>query len=121
MQVYLRTGVLALVGLGVAQAPTFAAQPYDGNWSVEMMTEKGSCDSAYRWDLTIIAGRVATTADMPAKGSGSVSSRGVVAVSFSRGDDKMAAKGAASGNWASGEWSAPAMACSGHWRAERRV
>ena len=121
MQVYIRTGVLALVAFVIAQAPTFAAQPYDGQWSVEVITEKGSCDRAYRRDLKIADGHVAAAADMPAKASGSVSAKGVVAVNFARGDDKMVAKGAASGNWASGEWSAPSMACSGRWRAEKRA
>lgn len=40
MQVYVRTALLALVALGAAQVPTFAAQPFDGNWSVEVITEK---------------------------------------------------------------------------------
>lgn len=99
----------------------YGAQPFDGQWSVEVVTEKGTCDTAYRWDLQIADGRVASTPDMPAAASGSVSSKGVVAVRFTRGADAMNATGSAAGKWASGNWSAPSKNCSGRWRAERRA
>jgi hypothetical protein len=58
---------------------------------------------------------------MPAQATGAVTPHGAVNVSFSRGTDVMKAVGSASGNWASGEWTAPSKACSGRWRAERRA
>ena len=113
-------GAIFLAAAAVPHA-AFAAQPYDGQWSVEVITETGTCDRAYRWDLAINDGRVMTTADMPARASGSVSPKGAIAVNFTRGADKMTATGSASGKWASGAWTSPSLACSGRWRAERRA
>ncbi len=115
--------VLLLVPLAAAllAPPASAAQPFDGKWSVEVITEKGSCDQAYRWDIVVADGHVVTTPDMPAKAAGSISPKGAISVNFSRGSDSMNAKGTASGNWATGEWTATAMGCTGRWRAERRA
>ncbi len=112
--------VSTLIACG-CMASALAAQPYDGRWSVEVITERGSCDQAYRWDLEVANGKVAAGADMPAQASGAVSSKGAVAMDFSRGADRVSAKGSASGKWASGEWSSPSLGCSGRWRAERRA
>ncbi len=113
--------ILGALFLAAAVAPAAAAQPFDGRWSVEVITEKGSCDAAYRWDLEIANGRVASSADMPATASGSISPNGAVTVSFTRGADRLSATGSASGKWASGKWDAPSKGCSGRWRAERRA
>lgn len=109
-----------LVLLAMPAASALAAQPFDGQWSVEVVTEKGSCDQAYRWNLSIREGHVVTTPDMPAQASGSVSPAGIVAVKFSRGGDSMTATGTASGGWANGKWASPTLACAGRWKAERR-
>lgn len=101
--------------------PALAAQPFDGQWSVEVITEKGTCDRAYRWDLTIANGRVSTPPNMPAGATGVVSPKGAVSVNFSRGNDRMSASGSASGKWATGNWSSQSLGCSGRWRAERRA
>ena len=101
--------------------PAFAAQPFDGQWSVEVITEKGTCDQAYRWNIRVSEGHVVTTPDMPARATGSISPKGAISVNFSRGNDTMSAKGSASGDWASGEWTAPTLGCTGRFRAERRA
>lgn len=111
---------LVLAAVASPLTPAFAAQPFDGKWSVEVVTEKGACDPAYRWDLAVRDGHVVTTPDMPAQASGSVSPAGVVAVTFSRGGDSMTAKGTASGGWANGKWASPTLSCAGRWRAEKR-
>ena len=116
-----RTLLISTLIAGGCIASAFAAQPYDGRWSVEVITEKGTCDQAYRWDLDISSGKVAAGGDMPAQASGSVSAKGAVAMEFSRGADRASAKGSASGKWASGDWSSASMNCSGRWRAERRA
>lgn len=113
-------GAVFLGEVLAAQSPAFAAQPFDGTWSVEVVTEKGDCDRAYRWDLTIADGHIATTADMPARASGAVSKKGAVSVQFQSGSDSLSATGTASGKWATGTWASPSRSCSGRWRAERR-
>ena len=115
--------MLLLVPLAVAMLapPASAAQPFDGKWSVEVITEKGTCDQAYRWDIKVSDGRVVTTPDMPARATGSISPKGAISVNFSRGSDTMSAKGSASGDWASGAWTAVSLGCTGRFRAERRA
>ena len=44
---------LALVVAGSANAQ----QPFDGRWSVEVITERGNCDHAYRYPLAVENGR----------------------------------------------------------------
>jgi len=39
---------------GAAQAQS---NKFDGNWSVEVITEKGDCDKAYRWPVIVQNGR----------------------------------------------------------------
>lgn len=49
---------LFLVGMSpAAAAPRQAAPPdrFDGTWSVEIITETGSCDRAYRYPVRILA------------------------------------------------------------------
>ena len=112
---------LALACSTLAMAPARAAQPFDGQWSVEVITEKGTCDSAYRWDLAIANGQIAAVQGMPAGASGSISPKGLVRANFTRGSDRMVASGSASGKWATGQWTAASLQCSGRWRAERRA
>ena len=54
------TLALFLVGMSpAAAAPRQAAPPdrFDGTWSVEIITETGSCDRAYRYPVRIENGR----------------------------------------------------------------
>lgn len=111
--------VVAALGFALPRSAV-ASQPFDGNWSVEVITDKGSCERVYRWDVVIANGRIATAADMPTGATGVISPAGLVSASFVRGNDHMVASGSASGKWANGEWVASSLSCSGRWRAERR-
>src|SRR5436190_1489484 len=42
----------------LAPSPASARSVYDGNWSVLIVTNKGSCDRAYRYGLSIRNGSV---------------------------------------------------------------
>ena len=115
-----------LLGIAIAALPataTFAASPgagsYDGKWSVEVITDKGTCDRVYRWNLGIQGGRVVDVGEI-AKPSGGVSANGGVSMRFARNNDYASATGQLSGDWGSGSWTSPTLACSGRWRAERR-
>jgi hypothetical protein len=44
-----------LCGAAGAQAQTTT---FDGNWSVQVLTDRGDCDRAYRYPVTIQNGRV---------------------------------------------------------------
>src|ERR1700686_2374511 len=77
-----------------AAAPAAATPNYDGLWSVVIVTEKGSCDRAYRYPVRI--------------SNGAVHNDGTSAT----GTGKLFAK-LGGGKWSGGE-------CAGTWQAERR-
>jgi hypothetical protein len=98
-----------------------ARTPYDGTWSVLIVTDSGSCDRAYRYALQIADGRVFYN-DPSFNVSGHVDARGNVGVSVSAGGQSAHGSGRLSGDYGDGRWTgrSSASACSGHWEAERR-
>jgi hypothetical protein len=107
----------------LAATPSFAQRsPYDGLWSVLIITERGTCDRGYRYPVRIARGRVGH-AD-PASSSftirGNVASGGAVRVSISRGQDSANGAGRLSRSAGAGRWRTASGQCSGVWTAERR-
>jgi hypothetical protein len=97
-----------------------AAPKFDGTWSVEVITDSGTCDRAYRWSLGVRNGRVTEMGDNVADASGTIDQRGRVAMRFVRGQDVLTAKGSVAADNGEGNWTSPSRQCSGRWRAERR-
>ena len=110
---------LAALGASTALVAPHGAGSYDGTWSVEVITDKGTCDRVYRWSLAIRGGLVVDVGEI-AKPSGGVSATGKVSIRFVRNNDYASATGELSDDWGSGSWASPTLACSGRWRAERR-
>jgi hypothetical protein len=114
----LAIGYAAFLSGGGALA---AANPFDGNWSVQVVTEKGECDRAYRYPIVVENGRARYGGPESFDVSGSISPKGAVRVSISRGQDRADASGSAEGKWGSGSWkTSGSRACSGTWNAEKR-
>ena len=101
--------------------PAQARGPFDGNWSVLIVTDSGSCDRAYRYALKIADGRVFYD-DPSFNVSGHVDGRGNVSVGVSAGGQSAHGTGHLSGDYGDGHWTgrSSSSACSGHWEAERR-
>jgi hypothetical protein len=116
---------LAGLALGTAalwHAPAaVAGTPYDGKWSVLIVTDAGTCDRAYRYALDINNGRVSYD-DPSFDVSGHVDGRGHVNVSVSAGGESARGSGQLYSDSGRGYWrgSSSSSACSGHWEAERR-
>ncbi|MCJ2071622.1 hypothetical protein MKK75_22945 [Methylobacterium sp. J-030] len=98
-----------------------APDRYDGTWSVEIITDAGTCDRAYRYPVRIEHG-VARFIGTAFTIQGSVAGNGSVRGSISNGTatanvrGRLARDGSGAGTWvASG-----ALDCRGHWNAERR-
>lgn len=119
MRVLLWITTVALVATSEAFAAPHGGGNYDGRWSVEVITDQGTCDRVYRWMLGIQGGRVVDIGEV-ARPSGGISPNGAVSIQFVRNRDYATATGRLSGDWGSGSWSSPTLACSGRWRAERR-
>lgn len=106
----------------LAPAPASARTPYDGLWSVLIVTERGTCDRAYRYPLRIINGRVTYGGEADFTIFGRVRPNGAVTVTVARGDSRATGAGRLTPSYGSGRWrgASSANACAGVWQAERR-
>ena len=68
-----------------ASAPAFAKSNFDGTWSVLIVTQKGTCDRAYRYPVKIDNGSVGYAGDASFTVSGKVGDNGAVTVKVARG------------------------------------
>jgi hypothetical protein len=117
-----RSAGLALAALLLAAPGAQARTPYDGSWSVLIVTQKGDCDRAYRYPVKIVNGVVSYGGEASFNVSGRVAGSGSVRVSVSRGQSRADGSGRLSGSSGSGSWrgSSTGASCSGTWTAERR-
>lgn len=127
----IRTSTLALwlpacaflCAAGATAAPSRIGVPerFDGTWSVEIVTESGTCDRAYRYPVRIENGQarfVGTAFTV----SGHVARNGAVRGSISNGMATASVVGRLGSNgYGQGTWVASgSMECRGRWNAERR-
>jgi hypothetical protein len=98
-----------------------AASPFDGRWSVVIQTDRGNCDQAYRYGLSIVNGNVTYAGDSSFDVRGHVANNGAVHVRVSRGATYADGHGRLSQDSGSGQWQGAGTGlCSGRWFAERR-
>ena len=103
-----------------ASAPASARSNFDGTWSVLIVTQKGTCDRAYRYPVKIDNGSVGYAGDASFTVSGKVGENGAVIVKVARGSQSATGTGRMSDSDGSGTWIAGSGDCSGTWTAERR-
>lgn len=101
-------------------SPAVAGGSYDGNWAVQLVTEKGDCDRSLSWDVGVAADRIAD-GGVFVKTSGVVDPHGRVTLTVMQGSDRVSASGKLSGAAGSGAWTSPTRACSGRWLASKRA
>jgi hypothetical protein len=83
---FMRRVALSIGWLVLAMAVSFAAAAnHDGNWTVLVVTEKGDCDRAYRYEVTVAGGRVNFAGQPGISVAGTVTANGAVKVSISGG------------------------------------
>jgi hypothetical protein len=110
-----------LAAVPASSAPISAGkQGFDGNWSVLIVTEKGTCDRAYRYPVRITNGSVGYAGEASFNVVGRVGANGAVTVTVSRGGQSATGTGRMSRSDASGRWTTASGECSGSWSAERR-
>ena len=103
-----------------ASAAAVAKSSFDGQWSVLIVTQRGSCDRAYRYPVKISNGSVGYAGDSSFTVSGKVGDNGAVTVKVARGSQSANGQGRLSATDGSGMWIAGSGDCSGTWTAERR-
>src|SRR5262245_42744536 len=109
---------LALATSLLASAPATSKPNFDGLWSVVIITEKGSCDRAYRYPIRITGGNLLAAESVPARLSGRVTDAGVVNVTVAAGSKSAIGTGRLAGAAGIGSWKGGD--CAGTWQAERR-
>jgi len=111
----------ALLGACFPAVPARAGTPFDGTWSVLIVTDAGSCDRAYRYALNITNGRI-SYGDPSFDVSGHVAASGRLRVSVRFGQQQASGAGRLSHDFGQGTWRgrSSTSTCSGHWEAERR-
>ena len=117
----LRVGILA--SLCVAALPDMASaqRAYDGQWSVLIVTQRGNCDRAYRYGVSIRNGAIFYDGGV-VNFSGRVAGNGSVSVRVSSGGAFANGSGRLNRNAGRGSWAGRSGndRCSGYWTAERR-
>ena len=118
-------GLAAAAILAATAVPAFAAAAvaksnFDGQWSVLIVTQKGTCDRAYRYPVKIDNGSVGYAGEASFNVSGKVGANGAVTVTVSRGSSSAKGTGRMSTTDGAGIWTAGSGECSGTWTAERR-
>ena len=105
----------AISGLAISTISAGAQTPYDGLWSVTIVTKAGSCEPTASSIVTVSDGKVSGAGDAI---TCSVGREGAVRVSI-RG---AYANGQLSGNAGSGKWNSAStgVPCSGRWEASRQ-
>ncbi len=95
---------------------------FDGNWSVVIITEGGSCDAAYRYAVSVDNGTVHYRGEAGINVSGSVDDAGRVRVTIGRGSQRAEGSGRLTAASGTGTWSGSSSTdrCHGRWEAERR-
>jgi hypothetical protein len=112
------------VVLAAGHSATQARTPYDGPWAVTIMTEKGTCDPAYRYAVVVADGKVVSDARESTGTvniSGKIDAGGNVSVNVWRGEQHAAGTGKLSDTSGAGTWTGKtsSASCAGRWEARR--
>ena len=116
-----RAGVLAAICATSVTTVANARTPFDGPWSVLIVTESGGCDRAYRYGIQIVDGQVIYRGG-GANFSGQVARNGAVRVTVSASSGVANGAGKLGRDFGEGTWSGRSSsgACAGYWEATRR-
>ena len=118
---FLGAGVLAFVCVAAMPDMASAQRLYDGQWSVLIVTENGTCDRAYRYGVSIRTGGVYYDGGV-VNFTGRVQANGNVTVRVTSGSAFANGTGRLNRREGQGRWSGQSSGsrCSGYWTAERR-
>jgi hypothetical protein len=121
----IRLALVATFALGAAMAanpPAAHAATTDGSWNVLIITEKGSCDRSYSYNVDVANGRVNYSGSTAINLAGTVAPDGAVKVSIKAGNQGASGTGRLSGSAGTGTWRNHSSdgECAGRWEAVRR-
>jgi hypothetical protein len=120
----IRTGILlGVFGLAYINGCWSAAArtPFDGDWSVMIVTSNGPCAASYRYGMQIANGAVIYEGGLVDM-QGQVTPKGAVRVTVQSGSQWANGYGRLTKTRGGGQWRGQGTSgsCSGNWIAERR-
>ena len=108
---------VALCALALVATPAAASsEPFDGSWSVKIVTQKGTCDSGATVPIRVTNGSIASDLSV-VKVSGQVASNGNLSVNVGSGLEHANGVGHLTDSTGSGTWKGGM--CSGTWTASK--
>ncbi len=115
-----RAGAAALIGIAALATESPARTPFDGAWSVLIVTTRGDCDRAYRYGITITNGAMIYDGGV-VNLYGRVNRSGHVRVTVTSGNARANGTGRLNRVAGKGAWSGMSgpSHCSGYWQARR--
>lgn len=115
-----RASTLALFCIVTLATESPARTPYDGSWSVLIVTTRGDCDRAYRYGVTIANGHILYDGG-GVNLYGRVSGRGAVRVTVTSSNARANGTGRLTRSAGRGGWTGISgqSRCSGYWQASR--
>ena len=113
---------LVLVSASFIAVPASPRSNFDGDWSVAIRTERGSCDQGYRFEVRVENGKVSYRGTDPVDLSGDVQPNGLVRVSVRHNVQFANVAGRLAQDRGAGTWHGKMTAgdCAGTWVAEQR-
>jgi hypothetical protein len=113
---------LGLIGaLFLASNLALAQQQFSGNWSVEAVTEQGTCKRTSRYPVVIENGTVRSNAPQGVNVSGRVQANGHIQTNIQRAMTRAEITGRLSDRSGSGTWTTSGtVVCSGRWNAQKQ-
>jgi hypothetical protein len=110
----------AAFAAAAAIGPVQASTPFDGSWTVQIITQRGACDPNSSFGVEIRDGIVSGSGGIPV--SGRVGRNGSVSVGVASGNRNANGSGRLSARSGGGTWRGVGSqgACSGRWSASRR-
>lgn len=106
----------------VCVSPLAHAADHDGDWTVQVITERGKCDRSTSLSVRVTHGIVEYAGYTSAVVNGTVSPAGVANVTIRHFEEGATANGRLNGRTGAGDWHGVGLdgPCSGRWQAERR-
>ncbi len=113
---------IALTGaLFLVSDVALAQQQFSGNWSVEAVTEQGTCKRTSRYPVVIENGTVRSSGPQGVNVSGRVQANGHIQTNIQRSMTRAEITGRLSDRSGSGTWTTSGtVVCSGRWNAQKQ-
>ncbi len=118
-RVVITTGLIGASFLASDMA--VAQQQFSGNWSVEAVTEQGTCKRTSRYPVVIENGTVRSSGPQGVNVSGRVQANGHIQTNIQRSITRAQITGRLSDRSGSGTWTTSGtVVCSGRWNAQKQ-